>query len=163
MTGVAGLGEIALAASPAEQTGAPVPHRNRTANGEDGKPIICAPAGEEPSEAQVVYLVEHKRKTDREWNVLLVTLDKAAAYGRMRYWEINREQLQDWDHRVREIPTDVAAAVQQARLEALEEACKVVRKWNFMACSDADGLEAEIRALERPAAIQGGTREEGEK
>lgn len=29
----------------------------------------------------------------------------------------------------------------------LEEAARIVAKWNFMACSDADGLQADIRAI----------------
>jgi hypothetical protein len=41
----------------------------------------------------------------------------------------------------------VTEAYQRGEAAMAEKAGQAIRKWNFMACSDADGLEAEIRSL----------------
>jgi hypothetical protein len=40
-----------------------------------------------------------------------------------------------------------AEAYQRGEAAMAEKAGQAIRKWNFMSCSDADGLEAEIRSL----------------
>jgi hypothetical protein len=53
-----------------------------------------------------------------------------------------------WSKRIAAWHTaSLAKAREEARSAALEEAAKQVERWSFMACSDADGLAAEIRAL----------------
>jgi hypothetical protein len=48
-----------------------------------------------------------------------------------------------------------AAELDAVRLDELGKACDVVRKWNFMACSDKYGLVDEIRALGREVSRDG--------
>lgn len=48
----------------------------------------------------------------------------------------------------------IATACEDKRLAvaaALREAAGIIKKWKFMACSDADGLQAEVLALIPPA------------
>jgi hypothetical protein len=40
-----------------------------------------------------------------------------------------------------------ASEYERGRRDGLEQAAQLVKKWNFMACSDADGLAFDIRAL----------------
>lgn len=40
------------------------------------------------------------------------------------------------------------ALVDNARAEAISAAAEKIKMWNFMACSDADGLKREIESLQ---------------
>jgi len=72
-----------------------------------------------------------------------------------------RKELEDHIVKSTEAP-DVATCIEElesilpqrdaerdaaTRIAALEQAEEIIRKWNFMACSDADGLRDEILAL----------------
>jgi len=141
-----------LAASPAEQPGAPATKRVLVNDGYgDYYEDVPAPAGEEPSEA--LSLESLREKYPDAYKVFDKALGDAIRI-------MHRHNQQGLFEAEKAHIKELTAAVQQARVEALEEAAHLIyrrisdhHEW-FQAvesASEAQELANKIRALERPA------------